>query len=138
MLIKNSMNLLRLVKKMADCSVVVKSVNDVRNVLTHINLGIPLSGKKLRSSVNKVGGEDAIDETICMSIVEILKAVAEETKGCEYKDTLCTFVLKLLCDVNNRVTGGNHVVNDDNILTLYVTTKILMSNDRILTIDDTE
>ena len=63
MLFKNIMYLLRLVKKMADSSVVVKCINDICNVLAHINLSIPISCKKLRSSVNEVGGEDLVDYT---------------------------------------------------------------------------
>ena len=64
------MDLLRLIKKMADGSVMVKSIYDVSNILTHINLGIPLSRKKLGSSVNKVGCEDLADSAVLVSLID--------------------------------------------------------------------
>ena len=104
MVIKNSVDLLRLIKKMADCSVVVKSINDISNVLAHINLGVPLSFKKLGRSVYKIGSEYLVDNSLLVSLVKILETVAEKTEGCEYEDALCSLVLKLLCNVDNRVT----------------------------------
>ena len=52
------MNLLGLIKKMAYGSVVVKRIDNVRSILAEVNFLIPFSLKKLRHSVNKVGGED--------------------------------------------------------------------------------
>ena len=55
------MYLLRLIKKMADGLVVVESIDYVCNVLAHVNLGVPGTGKKLGSPVNKVGCENTGD-----------------------------------------------------------------------------
>ena len=102
-LIKNLVNSVSLVKKMADCSVVVECINDICNVLAHINLGVPVSCKKLGSSVNEVGGKDLINNSLLVSLVKLIIAVSEQTEGCKHEYTLCTLFLKLLCYVNNRV-----------------------------------
>ena len=119
---KYCVNLAGLIKKMADCSVVVEGINNVSNVLTHIDLGIPLSLEKLGGSVNHIGGEYLVDKTVAVSLVKLFKTVTEKTKGSKYENTLCTLILKLLSNVDNGVARGNHIVNYDNVLAAYVYT----------------
>ena len=128
------MYLLGLIKKVADGSIVVKGVDYIRNVLAHINLGIPLALKKLGSSVNKVCGEDSGDDAVLVSLIHTVKTVAEETEGGKYEDALCALIFKLLRNVDNRIAGGDHIVNDNNVLALYVTSEILVSNYGVLTV----
>ena len=130
------MYLLRLVEKVADSTVVVKSVDNVRNVLAKVDLLIPFSRKKLGSSVHKVCGEYLRDSSLFVRLVHILKTVTEETEGSEYEYSLCALSLKLLSYVDNGITRGDHIVDDDNVLILYVTAEILVRNDGILTVND--
>ena len=136
MLIKHVMNLLGLIKKVADSLIVVKSINDICNVLAHINLRVPLSCKELRLSVNKVGSEDSCKYAISVSLIDSLVAVAEETEGGEYEDSLSALVLKLLSNVKNGLAGGDHIINDDNILALNVSAEVLVSYDGVLAVND--
>ena len=81
------MNSERLIKKMADCSVVVKCINNIRYILAHINLSVPISGKKLGSSVYKVCCEDLRNYALFIGLVHLIKSVTEKTKGCECEDS---------------------------------------------------
>ena len=59
---------------------------------------------------------------VACNLFKFLKTVAEKTEGREYENTICALVLELLCYIDNRISGGNHVVDDDNVLSLYVST----------------
>ena len=85
MLIKHSVNLLGLIKKMADSLIVVEGINDICNILAHINLGVPLSFKESRLSVYKVGGEYSGEYSVRISLINSIVAVAEQTEGGEYE-----------------------------------------------------
>ena len=84
---------------MADCSIVIKGINDICNVFAHINLGVPISGKKLGHSVNQIGCEDLRDHTILICLIKLFKSVAEKTEGCKGEYSVCAFVFKLLCNI---------------------------------------
>ena len=130
------MYFLGLVEKMAYCSVVVEGIDYVSHVLAHINLGVPISCKKLGGSVNEVGGEYLVNYALLVGLVDIIKTVAEQTEGSKGEDTVSTLLLELSCYVDNRVTGGNHIVYDNNVLARYLTAEILVSNDGVLAVDD--
>ena len=99
------MNLFGLIKKMADSPVMVKCINYVRNVFAHIYLGVPLSRKKLGSSVNKVSSEYLVDDSLVISFVDMLKSVTEKTKCSKYEYSLSALFLKLLCNIDDRIAG---------------------------------
>ena len=133
-LIEYVMYLLGLIEQVAYGLVVVKSVNYVCNVFTKVNLFVPLSFKKFGSSVNKVSSEYLGKYPFLVSLVHILKTVAEEAKGGKYENTICTLILELLSDVDYGIAGGNHIVNNNNVLISNVTTEIFVSNDGVLTV----
>ena len=89
MLVKKIVDSCSGIEKLAYCKVVVKSVNDMSNVLAHTNLCIPGLGEKLGSSINKVCSKYSCNSAISISLVEKLKTVAEKTEGCKYKYALC-------------------------------------------------
>lgn len=136
MLVEKLVDTLCGVEKVADGLIVVKGIDDVSNVLGKVNLLVPLALKKLGRAVNKVGGEDFIEETIFISLIHLLKAVAEETEGGEYKDAVSTSLLKLLCNVDNGTTGGDHIVNYDNVLSGKIATEELVRLDGVHTVNN--
>lgn len=97
--------LVGLIEKMTDSSIMVKSINDICNILAHIDLRIPLSLQQLGSPVNKVGGKYLGEYTLGICLIDILKSVAEQTESCEDEDPLSTLFLKLICNIKDRVTG---------------------------------
>ena len=105
MLIKHCVDLLGLIEKMAYSLIMVKCIDNVRDVLTHINLGIPFSLKKLGCSVYKVGGEYLGKHSLLVSLIYSLITVTEKAEGRENKDSSCTLILKLLRNVKYRITG---------------------------------
>ena len=128
------MDLLGLIEEIAYSSIVVESIDNVSNVFAHINLAVPFSCKKLRSSVNKVSGEDLSEYAVSVSLIHIFKTIAEQTEGCEYEDTLSALILELLAYVDNRISGGYHIVDNDNVLAVNVSSEILVSNYGVLAV----
>ena len=131
MTLKKSVDTVVRSKKSADAFVVVESVDDVRNVLTHINLCIPRSCKKLGSAVNEVCCEDLIEQAFLIRLIELLKAGCKETEGFKYEDSLCALLLDLHGNVDNGFAGSDHIVDDNNILACNIVTQILVSLDGI-------
>ena len=130
------MYLLGLIEKMADGLIVVKRIDYIRNVLAHINLGVPLSLKKLWSSVYKICGEDSGEYTVSIRLVDSLVSVAEKTKGGEYKDSLSALILELLRNIKYGLARGNHIVYDNNVLAFNISAKVLVRNDGVLAVND--
>ena len=124
------------VKEVADSAVVVEGIDDVCNVFAKVNLYIPLLLLKLFRTIDKVGGEYLVKVTLLVRLVDNFKTVAEKTEGNEYEYALSTFFLELRCDLNNRVAGGDHIVNDDNVLTFDIFTEIFVSFDRVFAVYD--
>ena len=55
----------------------VKGIDDVCDVLTHVAVDIPFTCKKFRCLVDKVGGKYSVDGTFFVSLFEFLEAVGE-------------------------------------------------------------
>jgi len=135
-LIKKLMDALGGIKEIADSLIVVESVDYVSNVLGKVNLAVPLALKKLGGAIDKVGGEDAVKEAFLVCLIHLLKTVAEKTEGSKYEDAVCTSLLKLLCNVDNGASRGDHIVNDDNVLTGEIAAKKLVSLNGVHTVYD--
>ena len=98
MLIEKSMDSLDRIKKLADCFVVVQRVDNVGNVLTHIYLNVPILSVKLGAAVNEVSGKYLINNSVSVCLIELIKAVGEETEGSEGKYSLSASFLYLCCN----------------------------------------
>ena len=136
-LVDERVDLLDGIEDEADRLVVVESIDDVGNVLAHTYLNIPRLGSKLGIVIDEVGGEDLIDDTFLVSLIEALKTVGKESEGGKVEDSLCTALLDLLCNVKERVAGGDHIVNDDNVLARQILTEVFVRDDGVLAVYDT-
>ena len=76
----------------------VKCVDQVSDVLAHVAVDVPFTGKKLGCLVNQVCGKDSVDDALLVSFVETLEAVGEEAEGCEDENLVCVSLLK--CGTN--------------------------------------
>lgn len=82
------------IEKLGDRLVVIESIDKKRDILTHINLGVPFATLDIVCAVGKVGGKDAVEHTFLIHLVELIKSVAEQTEGSEYEDALCSSFLE--------------------------------------------
>ena len=126
------------IKQFADSCIVVESVDDVGNVLAHINVNVPGLFQKTGTAVYQVGGKYLGDGTVSISLIELLKAIGEETKGGECEDSLSASLLELRANVQHGLAGGDHIVNDDNVLVVKILTEVLVSLDGVLPLITTE
>ena len=136
MLLDKSVDLLDGVKNEADRLVVVEGIDDVGNVLAHAYLNVPLLLCQSGVVIDEVGGKDLIDDTVLVSLIEALKTVGKESEGGKSINSLRAALLDLLCNVEERVTGGDHIVNDDDVLAVKILAEIFVSNYGVLTVYD--
>ena len=99
------MDALRMIKEMADRSIMVEGIDYVRYVLTHIYLCIPFSQEKLGGSVNQVSCEYLRKDSAFISSIKLFVTIAEETEGCKYEYSVSSLALELLCYVDYGLTG---------------------------------
>ena len=74
MLFHKIMDALNGIEQIANGVVMVKGVDNIRNVFAHIYLNEPISVIELGTSVNKVCTEDLIKGLICVSLVKLFKS----------------------------------------------------------------
>ena len=89
------------IEQIADGLVMVEGIDDICNVLAHINLNVPLLGEQFGRTVDKVCGEDLVKDTVLICSIDFLKAIGEETEGFEDEDTLCALLLELNSDIED-------------------------------------
>ena len=123
-------------KQTADGFVVVQSIDEVSDVFGHINFLIPWTVDQFLWTVVQVGGEDFGNVTSFVSFVEVLQTIAEQTEGGADEDSVCTGSFQFFTDIQNGVTGGDHIVNNDQIFACYVRTQEVMSNDWVTAVYD--
>ena len=88
MLFYKVMDTLGRLKEIAYCFVMVESVDNICDILAHINLNIPIARTELRSTVYKVGSEDLIEKSVLVRLIKLGKSVREETESLEDKYSL--------------------------------------------------
>ena len=114
----------------------VQSIDDVSDVFAHITVYIIRFLKKFRCLVYKVGGQEVVEETFLISLVELVHTVGEKTKSSTDEDAAGFSLFQLGGNLDHAVSRGDHIVDDDHILALYVSTQELMSNDGVLAVYD--
>ena len=92
-LVHKSVNSLNRIKKLAKGIVVVKGVDNLRNVLTHIYRYVPISRKDFGRGVGKVGGKYLVDYTRLICLVKLIGTARKETEGRERENSLCSLFL---------------------------------------------
>ena len=97
----------------------IECVDDERDVFAHIAVDIVRFGQKLRSLVDQVGRKDAAYDAVLVGLVESFHTICEQAEcgGCE--DPFCFSPLQLCGNLDDAVSLGDHVVDDDHILALH-------------------
>ena len=93
----------------------VQVIDDERDVFAHIASGVVRLLQKLRRLVDKVCRKHCVKQTILIGTVKFFKTAGEQSERCADKDPACVALLQLACDVNHAVSGGDHIVDDDNV-----------------------
>ena len=124
------------VEEFAYRGVVIDRVDDERNVLAHIYLCIPRTRDGLGLAVVKVGRENLGDGAVFVGFVEIFKSVAEESERREHENAAGASFFKFGGNVDHTVSGGDHIVNNDDVLALDGTTEVLVSLYRVASVYD--
>lgn len=109
----------------------VQCVDDVCNVFAHVTADVVRLLQQLRCLIYQVGGQHAGDVAFLICLVELLQAVGEQTEGGKDEDPVGFAALQLGSNLQNTLAGGDHVINDDQILAGHVGTEELMGNDGV-------
>ena len=83
------------IEKIAYGVVVVQSVDDICNILAHIDLLIPFARKKLGCAIDKVGRKYLGEYLFLLRLVEDIETVAEKSERFKQEYTARALFLKL-------------------------------------------
>ena len=114
----------------------IQGINDVGNVFAQVAVGVVRLLEQFRCLVYQVGGEDVVKQAVFISLVELVQSIGEQTEGSADKDLACFALFQLRSNFQNAVSGRNHIVNDDHVLSFHVSTQEFMGNDGVAAIDD--
>ena len=116
--------------------VFIQRIDYIRDILAHIDLGVPLALLERVGTVNQVGREYLRENAVVIGFVKAFESVAEQTEGREHKYALGSPLLQLRRDVDDRTARRNHIVDDDSVFAVQVATEVFMRLDRVRTVDD--
>ena len=114
----------------------VKRIDDACHIFAHLCRLIPRTGNEFRCTVGQVGGDDFADIAFLIVSIEFLQTICEEAEGGADKDVVSAALFDLFCNVEHTLTGGDHIVDDDNIFSCYGIAEKLMCHDRVLSVYD--
>ena len=112
----------------------VDNINNTCKILAHICLYIVRSGQKLRDTVIQVSSDNLVDPALLIVSVKFIHALSKQTVSGADKYTVCVALFDLFGNIKHTFTGGDHIVNNDNVLALYGVTKKLMCYNRVLAV----
>lgn len=125
------------IEKIAYGVVVVQSVDDICNILAHIDLLIPFARKKLGGTIDKVGREYLDEYLFLIRLCRRYRDRCRKVRNVSNRNIRArAFFLELQGYVEDGISRGNHVVNDDDILAADISSEILVRFDGVLAVDD--
>ena len=119
---------------MAHRGIMVHEVDDGSKKFTHICLYVIWTIIQLRIVVIQIGSNDSVKIAFFIGFIKILQSGCEQSECAADKDTFCVHGFQLSGGVNHTVTGGNHIIYDDDIFTIDIISEKLMCNNRIFSI----
>ena len=114
----------------------IKVVDNEGNILAHIHINVVGSLKKIRSLIYQVCGQYPVNDSLIIILVKLCKSPRKQTKGSAHKNLPGLPALQLLGHIHDTLTRGNHVVDDEHVLTLHAGSQELMCHDGIAAAHD--
>ena len=114
----------------------VDDIDNACKVFAHVCFYIVWLCEKLRNTVIQVGSDHFIDPSLFIVFIEFGKSICEKTISGAYKYTLCMTLLDLFCHIQHTLARGNHIIDDNYILSFHRITKKFVGYDRILAVYD--
>ena len=119
-----------------DGDVVVQRIDDACHVLAHLCSAVPFAGEELRRLVDQVGRDDFADDTVFIILVKFFQTICEEAECAAHVYVFRAAALQLLCDIKHAPARGDHIVDDDAVLSLDGIAEKFMGNYRIFSVDN--
>ena len=107
------------IQQAADGAVMIQRIDDICDVFAHIAVDIVRFGKKFRCLVGQIRCYHAVDNAIFHCLVELVQTVGKQTKGRDNEDAVGLALLQFCCHINHTLAGRNHIIYDNDILTLH-------------------
>lgn len=114
----------------------IQGVDDVGDVFAQIAVDVPFAGQQFRRLIDQVGRQHPVDCAVGVGFVETVQARCEKTKSRKYKNSVGTTLFQCGGNFQHTLAGGDHIVYDDHILTLYAGAEELVCDDGVSAVDD--
>ena len=109
----------------------IQRINHKCNIFTHIAANIIRPLQKLRRLIDQVRCKNRINQSVLISLIKLLKPVRKQPEGCSREDPSCLALLQLARHIQNAVSRGDHIIQDNHILALHRGTQEFMGNNRV-------
>lgn len=117
-------------------NIMVHEVDDRSQEFTHIRFRIIRPGVYLRRLVGEICGDYPVEPAVFIRLVKGFQSVGEQAEGTADEDAFCIHFLQLTGGIKHAFTGGNHIIDDDNILAVNIVPQEFMSDNGILAVYD--
>ena len=112
-------------------NIMIDDIDDTCKIFAHICFHIVRSGKKLRNTVVQVCGDNLYRSSLFRNIQSNLASPSVNSPLCSAdKHALCVTLFDLLCHIQHTLSGGDHIVDNNNVLAFYRIAKELVCHDR--------
>ena len=113
----------------------VQQIDHQGDILAHIDVGIPFPRQKLRRLIDQIGRKDLVNDTVPVGFVKLVKTIGKETESYSRKHPARIPLLQMERDIQDGVTGGDHIVHDNNVPACNIGPEELMRDDGVPPVD---
>ena len=133
---KNRIDLFRRGHYMGHGYIMIHEIDDGSHKLAHVRFCIVRALIQLRRLPGEIGRDYPVKPAFFVGVVKGIQAVGEQAEGTADEYTFCLHLLKLSRGIQHAFSGGNHIVDDDDVSALNIVAQELMGNDGIFSIND--
>ena len=112
----------------------IHKINQGGNKFAHIRLDKVRSCVELRRQISKVGSNNLVEISFFISFVKSLQTICKQAESTTDKDPTGIHFFQLSGGINHASAGRDHIVYDNDIFTLDITSKEFVCDDRVLAV----
>ena len=116
--------------------IVVQRIDDVGQILIHIGGHIVVPLHEFGRAVCEIRRDQFGEHTFFIEFIEFFESFREQTESRTDEDPVRAAGFDLPTDIQHGSAGGDHIIDDDAVLTLDGIAEEFMGNDRILAVHD--
>ena len=129
-LFNDFVNAVHRIEQGAQRGVVIQRIDDQRKELAHVTADIIRLISELFRLIHEIRRDQQIEYAVLVCAVEFADAAGKDAESRADKNALRLLALQELSGLKHLVSGGDHVVDDNDILAIHAGPEELVRDDR--------